>query len=207
MSDPERPRFLDRAYAAATPEGARALYDEWSATYEAEVAENGYATPRRVAEALAAALPDRSAPILDIGCGTGLSGLALRAAGFTAIDGADVSEAMLARAREKDAYRALRRIEPEAPFEGVEPGDYAAIVACGVIGAGAAPYSLFDACMEALAPGGLFALSFNDHALADPRSQAALDRWTPEPAAIVSREHGEHLPGIGLGSTVLVLRR
>ena len=201
------PRFLDRAYAAATPAGTRALYDEWSATYEAEVAENGYATPRRVAEALAGALPDRGAPILDMGCGTGLSGVALRAAGFTAIDGADVSAEMLARARAKDAYRTLRAVDPEAPLAGVVPGDHAAIVACGVIGAGAAPYALFDACMEALAPGGLFALSFNDHALADPASHAALDRWVPERAAAVFEEHGDHLPGIGLGSTVHVLRR
>ena len=201
------PRFLDRAYETDSPEGTRALYDEWSATYEAEVSENGYATPRRVAEALAATLPDRGAPILDIGCGTGLSGVALRAAGFAAIDGADVSAEMLAQARAKDAYRALRPIDAAAPLAGVAPGDYAAIVACGVIGAGAAPYSLFDACLETLAPGGLFALSFNDHALADPDSGAALDRWVPDRAASVFEEHGEHLPGIGLGSTVRILER
>ena len=207
MSDPGRPRFLDRAYEAKTPEGTRALYDEWSASYEDEVAENGYATPRRVAAALAAALPDRDAPVLDIGCGTGLSGLALRAEGFTAIDGADVSREMLARARQKGAYRTLRRIDPEAPLAGVGPGDYAAVVACGVIGAGAAPWSLLDACMEALGPGGLFVLSLNDHALADPESERTVARWVPGRAAVTFREHGEHLPGIGLGSTVLVLRR
>ena len=201
------PKFLDRVYEAKTPEGARDLYDEWSATYEAEVAENGYATPLRVAEALAAALPDRAAPVLDIGCGTGLSGVALRAAGFTAIDGADVSAQMLEQARAKDAYRSLRRIDPAAPLAGVSPGDHAAIVACGVIGAGAAPFWLLDACTEALGPGGLFALSLNDHALADPESRAALDRWVPERAETVFEEHGDHLPGIGLGSTVIVLRR
>ena len=201
------PRFLDRAYEADTAEGTRALYDEWSATYEAEVAENGYATPGRVAEALAGALPDRGAALLDIGCGTGLSGLALRAAGFTTIDGGDVSAEMLARAEAKGAYRSLRRIDPDAPLAGVAAGDYAAIVACGVIGAGAAPYSLFDACMGALASGGLFALSLNDHALADPASRAALDRWLPERAEPVFEEHGPHLPGIGLRSTVQILRR
>ena len=201
------PKFLDRAYDADTPEATRALYDEWSQTYEAEVAENGYATPGRIASALAAALPDRDAPILDIGCGTGLSGLALRAAGFSTIDGADVSAEMLARAEEKGAHRSLRRIDAESPLAGVAPGDHAAIVACGVIGAGAAPYSLLDACMEALGPGGLFALSLNDHALADPASRAALDRWVPDRADALFAEHGEHLPGIGLGSTVIVLRR
>ena len=202
------PKFLDRAYGPATPEETRALYDEWSASYEAEVEANGYATPRRVADALAGALADRSAPVLDVGCGTGLSGLALRAAGFTTIDGADVSAEMLARAREKGAHRRLAAIDPSRPFSDLaSPGAYAAIVACGVIGAGAAPFTLFDDCLEALATGGLFVLSFNDHAVANPESQAALDRWVPERAGIVFDEDGDHLPGIGLRSRVLVLRR
>ena len=199
--------FLDRAYGAADAEARRALYDEWSATYDDEVAENGYATPRRVARALAAALPDRAAPVLDMGCGTGLSGVALRAEGFEAIDGRDVSREMLRRAEGKGAYRSLTPVEPDDPLAGVEPGDHAAIVACGVIGSGAAPWSLFDACMEALGPGGLLALSLNDHALADPEATRAVERWVPDRATVLSREHGEHLPGIGLGSTVLVLRR
>ena len=200
-------RFLDRVYGVGGPDEARDLYDAWAASYDEEVAQNGYATPRRIARALASALPDRCASILDMGCGTGLSGLALRAEGFTAIDGADVSQGMLDAAREKGAHRALRRIDPEAPMAGVTPGDHAAIVACGVIGSGAAPWSLFDACMEALGPGGLFAVSLNDHALADPEAARAVERWAPSRATVVFREHGEHLPGIGLGSTVLVLRR
>lgn len=200
-------RYLDRVYEVGTTEEAQGLYDAWAATYDAEVAENGYATPRRIARALAATLPDRAAPILDVGCGTGLSGLALRAEGFTAIDGADVSQGMLDAAREKGAHRALRRVEPEAPLAGVSPGAYAAIVACGVIGSGAAPWSLFDACLEVLGPDGLFAVSLNDHALADPEAARAVERWEPERATVLLREHGAHLPGIGLGSTVLVLRR
>ena len=199
------PSFFDRAHRPNTLQGARALYDEWSETYEAENAELGYVTPRRVAEALATALPDRTAPVLDFGCGTGLSGLALREAGFETVDGCDVSDAMLARAREKGVYRDLRRVEPEAPLGGVARGDYAAIVACAVFAA--APWSAFDAILEALGPDGVFAYSLNDHALADPEAQRALERWAPERATLLFREHGEHVPGIGLGASVIVLRR
>jgi predicted TPR repeat methyltransferase len=198
---------LGRAYDARTPEKARALYDEWSATYEAEVAANGYATPGRIAAALGTALPDRAAPILDMGCGTGLAGIALRAEGFETVDGRDISQEMIAQARDRSAYRDLRAIAPEEPFAGAAPGDYAAIVACGVIGTGAAPWSLFDACMEALGPEGLFALSLNDHALAEPEATLAVERWEPGRATVILREHGDHLPGIGLRSTVLLLRR
>lgn len=200
-------RFLDKAYAARGPEATRALYDEWAASYEAEVAEQGYATPGRCAEALARFSEDRDAPVLDFGCGTGLSGMALRLAGFGTLDGLDLSEDMLARARAKGLYRNLDVIEAEAPLP-VQPGDYAAIAAIGVIGAGAAPVSVLDTMMKALARGGLLTLSFNDHALADPVHEARLSEWIDCGAAtLLFREHGDHLPGIGLGSNVYVLRR
>ena len=88
-------KFLDRVYDKATPEEARALYDAWAETYEAEISENGYATPGRVAAAMAAHITDSSAPLLDFGCGTGLSGLALQLQGFTTIDGMDPAGDML----------------------------------------------------------------------------------------------------------------
>ena len=80
-------KFLDKAYQARDAASTRTLYDDWSASYDAEVSENGYATPKRCAEALASFTQDMSAPILDFGCGTGLSGLALKLAGFEVIDG------------------------------------------------------------------------------------------------------------------------
>ncbi len=73
-------KFLDKVYDAKGTDETRALYDDWAASYDAEIAENGYATPRRCAEALAGFATDPSLPVLDFGCGTGLSGLALRAA-------------------------------------------------------------------------------------------------------------------------------
>ena len=48
--------------------------------------------------ALAQTMNVHDALILDFGCGTGLSGLALRAAGVQVIDGCDLSEGMLAHA-------------------------------------------------------------------------------------------------------------
>ena len=94
-------KFLDKAYKARDAASTRALYDDWAASYEAEVAENGYATPARCAEALKGQTADMSAPILDFGCGTGLSGLALKLAGFETIDGVDLSAEMLEGARSK----------------------------------------------------------------------------------------------------------
>ncbi|MEM6565918.1 MAG: methyltransferase domain-containing protein [Pseudomonadota bacterium] len=202
-----RTDFLNKAYKARDAASTRTLYDDWSASYDAEVEKNGYATPGRCAAALAQFIPDQSAPILDFGCGTGLSGLALRLAGFEQIDGLDLSEEMLAQASEKGIYRNLAQIEAHAPMPH-KPGDYTAIAAIGVIGAGAAPISVFHTLMNALAKGGKLVFSFNDHALEDPANEAAVTEWLDCGAAhLLFKEHGPHLPGIDLNSTVYVIEK
>ena len=199
--------FLDKAYQARDADSTRKLYDDWAASYEAEVAENGYATPPRCAEALANLTDDMAAPILDFGCGTGLSGLALKAAGFEVIDGLDLSADMLAVAREKSIYRALHQIEADDPLPH-SPGDYSAIAAIGVIGAGAAPIAVFDTLMSGLASGNRIVLSFNDHALEDPANEAKLQAHIDAGnARMLFKEYGDHLPGIGIKSNVYVLEK
>lgn len=199
--------FLDQAYRARSPDGTRDLYDAWSETYEAELTQNGYAAPGRCAAALAAHLGDRDAPILDFGCGTGLSGLALRAEGFTTVDGLDLSARMLEAAKDKGVYRQLRQAEPGAGPDHAE-GEYAAVTAVGVIGVGAAPLSTIDALMARLAPGGFLVLSFNDRALANPAHEAKLQEWAASPKArMVFEEHGPHIPGIGNGAKVYVIEK
>lgn len=199
--------FLDKAYGARDAVQTRQLYDDWASSYEAEVGENGYATPGRCAAALIEFMDDLSMPILDFGCGTGLSGLALRLAGFTTIDGVDLSADMLKQARAKGLYRNLAQIEADAPLN-LDPGDYAAIAAIGVIGAGAAPIGVMDKLMAGLASGGLLVFSFNDHALEDPRNEAKAQGYVDSGrATLLFKEYGEHLPGIGLKSNVYILEK
>ncbi len=199
--------FLDKAYQARDAASTRKLYDEWASSYEAEVAQNGYATPGRCAKALAGLVTDQAEPVLDFGCGTGLSGLALRLAGFTTIDGLDLSEDMLKQARGKQIYRTLSMIEAGSALPHTS-GDYTAIAAIGVIGAGAAPISVFDTLMDGLAPGGLLVFSFNDHALENPENAAKVTEYvTGGRAKLLFEEHGPHLPGIGLGSNVYVMAK
>jgi len=200
-------RYLDKVYGLDTPEETRSFYNDWSGSYDAEVMENGYATPMRVARALAAQTSQLEAPVLDYGCGTGLSGAALIQAGFTTVDGADLSPDMLAGARDKGVYREtwLIKLDADLPFA---PGDYSAITAIGVIGAGAAPPETLDLLIDSLAPGGLLGFSFNDHTLQDPPYPAQLASvLQASKAKVLFEEHGPHLPKIGLDSTVYVLER
>ncbi|MCX7559908.1 methyltransferase domain-containing protein [Sulfitobacter sp. F26204] len=197
--------FLNKVYAVRGEEETRALYDAWATSYEAEVAENGYATPGRCAAALAKVTADLTAPVLDFGCGTGLSGLALRLAGFTTIDGVDISEEMLRHAAAKDVYRNLTRIEGDA---GSTAKTYGAIAAIGVIGSGAAPVSVLDMLMKALPRDGRLVFSFNDHTLNDPIYEGRISEWTDCGAArLIFREHGDHFPKLKINSNVYILEK
>ncbi|MEQ6247929.1 class I SAM-dependent methyltransferase [Sulfitobacter sp. HNIBRBA3233] len=196
--------FLDKAYAVSGTADLKDLYADWSGSYDDEVLASGYATPARCAAALAKFVEDPSAPVLDFGCGTGLSGEALKAAGFKTIDGIDMSPEMIAEAEAKSVYRSLNATAPDAPV----PEGYATIAAIGVIGAGAAPLSTFGTLMHALPQKGLIVLSFNDHTLADRASMAHLNEWLDCGAAhLLFREHGPHLPAQDMGATVFVIQR
>ena len=201
-------QFLAKAYALDGPEAVTAFYRDWAASYDAEIEENGYATPRRCAEALAGLATDKAAPILDLGCGTGLSGLALRAAGFSVIDGMDVSAEMLAQARARDGiYRTLieTRIGASLP---VSPGDYGHVNAAGVISTDHAPASTIDEILAILPVGGCLVFSLNDHALEDPSFPGKVAEVVANGhAGLAFKEYGDHLPGIGLKARVYGLRK
>ena len=177
------------------------VYTDWADQYDADVKERGYVTPGRIADALVAHVAPGET-ILDFGCGTGLSGLALRAVGLGPLHGTDITEAMVEIAREKDIYETLWVSKSDDALS----GDYAAIVATGVVSLGAAPPETFDRLLDALKPGGILALSFNDPTLEDGSYDA---RVTAREAdfELLFREHGEHLRDANMGADVLVLRR
>lgn len=199
--------FLDNAYSTEDGESMRRYYDDWADSYDADLRANDYRTPGRCAQALAAHLADKSAPILDFACGTGISGVALKEAGFTTIDGTDISEGMLAKARAKGAYRDLYCAEAEAVLD-AGGRRYEAVVAVGAIGAGAAPAENIDAAIEALAPGGIFVVSLNDHTLDDDQFEARLTRAVTEGRVEkLLAEDGPHLPAIDLGARIWAVRK
>ncbi len=198
--------YLRSVYDLETQEETDAYYSAWAATYDEEVTRQGYRSPQRCAEALARFVPPDT-PVLDIGCGTGLSGTALAAAGFTDISGQDVNAEMLERARATGIYRELRITDPADPFP-FEPGEYGAMAAIGVIGVGAAPPSLLPRALAALAPGGHIVFSYNDRVLDLPEYvQVVDDALTSGVAEQLFCERGPHFEGLGSTSDIYVLRR
>ena len=202
-------KFLEDVYGEdQDPLEAEALYDAWAATYDQEIEDNGYVTPRRCAEALAGLAPNLTAPVLDFGCGTGLSGLALRSAGFTVVDGIDLSVEMLAIARARDGvYRDLHQVNVDAalPFA---PGTQTHCIAAGVISPDHAPPETAEAILAHLPSGGSLVFSLNDHALSFPEFAGMPAKIASTGKATLSfEERGPHLPGINLDAVVFGLTK
>ena len=198
--------YLDKIYSADRAD-LRPFYAQWAQSYDQEVGENGYVTPLRIAEALARHVKDLSIPILDYGCGTGVSGQAFQEVGFLTIDGVDISAEMLEVAAQKKIYRHLEVFAPETG-PNVKLGAYQIIAAVGVIGAGAAPLAVLDKMMALLAPKGLLVFSFNDHTLEDPAYDGLVEDYVNQGQAVLHlKEYGDHLPKQKINSNIYILEK
>jgi predicted TPR repeat methyltransferase len=105
---------LDLARAVPVAEAMPAafvetLFDQYAERFEASlVAQLGYQGPAQIVAALLMAGRTRFERVLDLGCGTGLMGQAIRPhAGW--LEGYDISARMLAQARAKGVYDALHK--------------------------------------------------------------------------------------------------
>src|SRR5690606_34903776 len=72
-----------------------------------ETAQMGYGLPFLIAAWVARYVPRGAEPLLDAGCGSGLSGPFLKALGYDDVDGVDEAAEPLALARERGVYRRL----------------------------------------------------------------------------------------------------
>ena len=93
------------------PRQVAGRYDEWAPSYDDELASWSYQAPGVVAETVVTRHPSAGS-VLDVGCGTGLVGRALRAAGFGGqVLGLDLSPASLEIARQSGAYDSLAQAD------------------------------------------------------------------------------------------------
>jgi len=97
-----------RVRPRSDPGYVRHLFDQFSADYDARMlTQLCYGAPQVLRELADLVMPGRTGlAILDLGCGTGLSGAAFKD-GAARLDGVDLSPAMIAKARERGIYDAL----------------------------------------------------------------------------------------------------
>jgi predicted TPR repeat methyltransferase len=158
MKDGHHGGALGAVYEAKAPDEVAALYDRWADTYDAEMATAGYRHPSICLALLARHLPRGASPLLDAGCGTGLIGEWLGITGYPEVEGLDISEGMLARARAKGAYRGLHRLAlgGELPFA---DGHFAGIVSAGVFTSGHVGVEGLPELIRICRPGGVIVLT------------------------------------------------
>jgi predicted TPR repeat methyltransferase len=210
------------AVGAISPAYVARLFDDYAPRFEQHLVQSlGYRGPALVSEALAGAAPGRRfARVLDLGCGTGLMGDALRPlAGW--LGGCDLSAAMLERARARSVYDSLARCDLLAALAAEEPGALDLAVAADVLIYVPDLAPVFAAAARALPPGGLFAFTTQDVAGEGPDVAVGADLRVRHAGAHVillareagfdvaarasrwaRRERGEPVPGL-----VAVLRR
>lgn len=153
MVDPDN-ELLRRAYHLTGPEEAEKLYDEWAATYDADTVEGmGYVAPNLAARRLVELRP-AVGPVLDAGCGTGLAGVALAQRSVRVVDGVDLSEGMLDRARSLGVYRTLTRADLTQPLD-IADGTYGAAICVGTFTAGHVGPETFDELARVVRAGGI----------------------------------------------------
>ena len=191
--------------AERTPDETRAMYADWAARYEADMAEMGYLGADRTADALVR-LAGTEGAVHDFGCGTGLAGETLRAAGFDRIDGSDLTPEMIEIARAKGLYRSLVVSDPDAPIRFAD--DVVAVCAAGVISVGAGPAALLPAILGAMRPGTVLALTYNQDTLKE-RSylQAVADVQIDGLARLEEAQHARQFAHADRFATVLAFRR
>ncbi len=137
------------------------LYDEWSGSYEADLLGGvGYTAHIIATEAFAANCRAKPAAIIDVGCGTGLVGEELVRRGFAGIDGLDISQGMLERARAKGLYGRLIAgdLTRRTP---IADATYDAAICVGSFGPGHLGPHCFPEIVRLVKPGSLVVIFMN----------------------------------------------
>jgi predicted TPR repeat methyltransferase len=191
-SDPKGPSdFVDQAYHLEDAESTVDFYRRWAADYDHQMLDLlGYISPYSIAGILAEQLPDRSASILDVGCGTGLTCRVLAERGYDRLDGIDLSAEMLAVARERGIYRELLEADITQPLA-LESASYDGVISSGTFTHGHVGPEPLREIFRVLKPGGVLACTVHLDLWQSMGFEAEFDSLTRQGiAARVSAEPG-----------------
>lgn len=144
---------LEQVYAARDVDALASAYAAWANVYDSETAAAGYCLPFMITSWVARHVRPGDGPLLDAGCGSGLSGPYLKALGYADLVGLDMSDEMLELARARNAYRELAtaRLGDTLPWS---DGHFAAFLCTGVFTEGHAPASSLLELARITRPGG-----------------------------------------------------
>ena len=173
-----------------------AYYDAWAENYDETLAQWNYQSPTIVAAMLKQDVPP-DGPVLDAGCGTGLTGKALHDAGFRHITGIDISQASLDVAAQAGVYERLVQVNMQQVPLPLETGAFAAVQCVGVLTYVPDTAAILREFCRVVRSGGLVAFTkredlFNERDVAGVMQTLADEGlWTP----VSVSEPQAYLPG------------
>jgi len=174
IAEAEQMRALSRSNARYV----RHLFDQFATDYDVRMlGQLGYSAPRILRELAQLVIPDvqaHSLDILDLGCGTGLTGLAFRDLARR-LDGIDLSPSMLEKARARGIYDELTVSDVENLIGARERYDL-------VLAADTLVYlgdlrATFASVSTQIKPGGFFLFTAEKEAEGDGFSLGPKRRW------------------------------
>lgn len=197
---------LKSVYDKSTVEDQRKIYKNWAETYDAEtLGEFGWMGFKPAAEEFAKRILDKNARILDAGCGTGLSGIALTEQGFTNIHGKDLSPEMLAQAKKTGVYNSLSEVDLTNPILVEEP--YDAIFSCGVFGFGPPYPQHLRYLIDILNPRGHAVITVNGKGWVETKWPEELEKAVKQDALKLEETLDiEYLENEGINGKLLIFR-
>jgi predicted TPR repeat methyltransferase len=146
------------------PNNLKQYYANWSRSYDRDMEAVQYSGPEFAATLLSQHLDNKSARILDAGCGTGLVGVALRALGYRLVDGFDLSVEMAQLSAATGAYgEVLGNVDMMRAPQDYPHADYDALLSIGVFTLGHVPPQALEVLVKLLREGGLLVISTRSH--------------------------------------------
>ena len=145
--------------AQSPASGVTKLFDGYADRFDEHLeGKLGYRVPTLLAEAVAETRPTELLDVLDLGCGTGLCGAALRPLARR-LAGVDLAPAMIAKSTERGVYDELTCGEMLDVLRRCGPASLDLIVATDVFIYVGDLVPAFEAATDALRPGGMLAFS------------------------------------------------
>lgn len=152
---------IKRVISAKNADEVKAGYREWAAEYDKDLNELGYMAPALAVRMLHELVEDKGARILDAGCGTGLVGELLQAAGYTNTHALDYSQAMLEQAEGKDIYESFTCADMNKTLE-LPDNSYDAVICVGAFTYGHVTPDAFAEIIRITKPGGIFCFTVRE---------------------------------------------
>jgi predicted TPR repeat methyltransferase len=200
LDDPP-PAMIARAQAMkkaarSDPGYVRHLFDQFSADYDTRmIGQLGYAAPQILLGLAQMVMPGRETlSILDLGCGTGLAGLAFRPLA-SRLDGVDLSPAMIEKARVRGIYDRLDVADLESALAAPGPA-YDLILAADTLVYLGDLAPVFRAARARLSPDGVFLFTVEQAATAFELGPKRRWRHSEEYLRDLARDSGFNVAGL-----------